>query len=925
MLSMRSISAACVLMAALAWPSLPPAQAADVTGTWKAEFDTQIGLQKYTYMLKQEGSAVTGTASSEVEGEKRQVELKEGKLDGDTITFVETFSFQDNEIRIEYKGTVSGDQIRFTRKVGEFATEDLVAQLLFKDKKDWPAMSTSEASLPATPVAPASAAALQKGDIKGILSAMTLDEKVRLVVGTGMDLVIPGQAPQTEVVERPVAGAAGNTAAIPRVGITSMVLADGPAGLRISPTRPNDAATYYCTAFPIETLLASTWDTDLVYKVGQAVGNEVLECGVDVLLAPALNLHRNPLCGRNFEYYSEDPLIAGKMTAAMVRGVQSQGVGTSIKHFAANNQETNRMSVDTIASERALRELYLEGFRIAVQEAQPWTVMSSYNKINGVYTSESLDLLTKVLREDWGFKGYVMSDWFGGSDPVAQMKAGNDLLTPGTPEQRDKILAAVRAGQLDEKVLDRNVERILAVMVQSPRYKGYKYSNKPDLKAHANLARQAAAEGMVLLKNSHQALPLTGRIKTVAAFGTGSYEIVTGGSGSGKVNEAYRVTLAEGLKDSDLSLNPSLGDLYTSYIKQVRDRQPRPKQGDLLAMMGGLPPVEEMNVDADLASRMAREADVALVTLARNSGEFTDRKAEAGDFSLTPQEASMLATVSKAFKAKAKKTVVILNVGGVVETASWRNLSDAILLAWQPGQETGHAIADVLRGKVNPSGRLATTFPMAYSDVPSAKTFPGIVLEDPAAKKDKPEPGSMAALMAKVPAEVVYTEDIYMGYRYYTTFKVPVAYEFGYGLSYTQFRFAKPAVSSKRFSDQVTVSVDVTNTGKVAGREVVQVYLTAPARKLAKPTEELVAFAKTRLLKPGESQKLTFDLKPDDLASFDEASSAWVAEAGAYKLKIGASSKDIRQTVSFDLAKDLVVRTVSKALVPQRTINPLHP
>ena len=802
--------------------------------------------------------------------------------------------------------------------------------------------------------------------VKQVIQAMTLEEKAILVTGTGMNLDLPdsvlatmaaafggpgapdgtggegesgdpgGENPfsafgksmgdsayqaMVAKISKYVPGAAGRTAEISRLGIPTMVLADGPAGLRISPIRKDTPGTFYCTAFPVGTLLASSWDTELIYKVGEAMGNEVLEYGAEVILGPGLNIHRNPLCGRNFEYFSEDPYVTGQIAAAMVNGIQSQGVGTSVKHFAANNQETNRTSVNTIVSERALREIYLEGFRIVITEAQPWTVMSSYNKINGTYTSESHDLLTKILRDDWGFKGYVMTDWMGGDDPVAQMKAGNDVLMPGQPDQSAEIIKAVQDGKLAEEVLDINVERILNILLQTPRFKGYIYSDKPDLASHAEVARKAGAAGMVLLKNKRDVLPLNNKIKTIAAFGNTSYEIITGGTGSGDVNEAYSISLVEGLKNAGYSINESMQNEYLKYMKEFRAKLP--PVNPLMRMFMGSEPVPEMEVKTATLRKLAAETDAAIITIGRNSGEGKDRKAIPGDFYLTNTEKSLIKSVTQEFTARGKKTIVILNVGGVVEVVSWRDVPDAILLAWQPGQETGNAIADVVSGKVNPSGKLATTFPVTYDDVPSAKDFPGIELPDPAAQAtpgDKPEP----SYMKKVPAEVTYEEDIYVGYRYYNTFNVPVAYEFGYGLSYTSFEYSRLKINSAEFNDQVTVSVTVSNSGKFAGREVVQIYLTAPDGKLEKPSEELVAFGKTVLLNPGESQSLNFIITANDLASFDETSSSWIAEAGTYEIKAGASCRDIRLKKTFELAKEVIVRKETKALVPEREINKLH-
>jgi beta-glucosidase len=781
-------------------------------------------------------------------------------------------------------------------------------------------MVLTGAALAADPPSAKSEPQLGKAPIKSVIAAMTLEEKAALVVGEGRRMPFPpptapgGGAPAAP--KPAVLGAAGTTHAIPRLGITPSVLADGPAGLRISPTRPNDTHTYYATAFPVGTLLASTWDPDLVTRVGKAMGNEVLEYGVDILLGPGMNTQRNPLCGRNFEYFSEDPLITGKTGAAIVRGIQSQGVGTSIKHFVANNAETARRVLDTNISERALREIYLEGFRIAVQEAQPWTVMSSYNLVNGTYTSESRDLLTAVLRGDWGFKGYVMTDWGGGKDPIAQVAAGNDLLMPGRQEQIDAIVKAVRDGRLDETLLDTNVARILEILVKSPRFKGYNYSNQPDLKAHAEVAREAAAAGMVLLKNAGETLPLSQKTKTVAAFGIASYEMVSGGTGSGDVNEAYTVSLAQGLENAGYTVNPDLKTLYTGYLALVRAGRPAPAHRWMHPAL-----IAEMDVTADLINSLANLSDVAVVTIRRVSGEGSDRTNTEGDFKLTAAEHSMIKQVSAAFQAKGKKAIVVLNIGAPIEVASWRDQPDAILLSWQGGQEAGNSIADILSGKVNPSGRLATTFVVNYEDVPSAKAFPGHEIAG-APEPERPADAPPWAHFPK-PSTVTYDDGIYVGYRYYDTFGVKTAYAFGYGLSYTTFEYSNLKLSSRKLGRTMTVAVDVKNTGSVPGKDVVQLYLTAPAQELDKPTKELKAFAKTGLLAPGASQTLSFVLEPRSLASFDPKLSAWVAEAGQYEVEIGASVEDIRQTASFTLDKDLVVKKVAHALVPRERIEEL--
>ncbi|HTD99896.1 MAG TPA: glycoside hydrolase family 3 C-terminal domain-containing protein [Mucilaginibacter sp.] len=762
-----------------------------------------------------------------------------------------------------------------------------------------------------------------KNSIKDVIKAMTLEEKAKLVVGMGFKM--PGMPPPSPKqmkdgvdiggfklppsdedaynIPEKVPGAAGRTHAIKRLGIPSITVADGPAGIRIDPFRGKDSSkSYYATAFPVGTLLASSWDPALVKKVGEAFGSEVHEYGADILLGPGVNIHRNPLGGRNFEYYSEDPLVTGRTAAAIINGIQSQGVGTSIKHFAANNQETNRNSVNTIVSQRAMREIYLKGFEIAIKTSSPWTVMSSYNKLNGTYTSERRDLITTILRDEWGYKGFVMTDWFGGKDAVAQMKAGNDLLMPGGPPQSQAIVDAVKKGTLSVKQLDINVARILNIITKSPEFKKYKFSSAPSLRKDAQVSRSAAAQGMVLLKNDDKALPL--KVKKVALFGNISYDLIAGGTGSGNVNKAYTISLIQGLNNGGYVVDANLKLAYETYITEAKAKQPKSRMSFFMLP----PPIPQMTVSPEVLTQEANDADVAIFTIGRNAGEGADRKQE-NDFYLSDAEKALIKNISDAFHAKGKKLVVVMNIGGVIETASWREAADGILLAWQPGLEAGNAITDVLSGKVNPSGKLATTFPISYNDEPSSKNFPGKDLPLPEGEKPGPMRGR--------PSEVTYEEGIYVGYRYYNTFDVKTAYDFGYGLSYTKFKYSDLKLSSKTFNGSITATVTITNTGDVAGREVVQIYVSAPQNNLPKPSEELKAFAKTKTLQPKESQTINLTLTAKDLASFDTARLSWVAEAGTYEVKAGASSTDIKKTKKFELAKTIVTEKVHDVLQPQ--------
>ena len=740
---------------------------------------------------------------------------------------------------------------------------------------------------------------------KELVSQMTLEEKVGMIVGDGRYLI---NSENEKIADVFIANRNAKMI-IPRLGIKTTALTDGPSGINKSPA-PEGAKEYtYTTAFPTSTCLAATWNTEMVENIGKAFGNELLEYDYDLVLMPALNLHRNPNCGRSFEYYSEDPLLSGKMASSIVNGIQSYGVGATLKHFLANNQESNRRKYNAVVSQRALREIYLRGFEIAVKESHPWAIMTAYNKLNGFYTPEIPDLLQDIVRDEWGFEGLYMTDFdmhYG--DAVAQVRAGVNMIMSGSEAELQQVTDALKERRLDESTLDKNLVYNMKLKLNSPGMKNYTPSMKPDLEAHAKIAREAVSEGIVLLKNDNNTLPIKKR-KTIAVFGKISYYSIAAGTGSGGIrSNKYEISVNEGLKAAGFKVLKEMEKNYTDFIEKTKRENlvppyfDNPKMRKDNGIKGNQAPPhfkkrlvafskEQAVPQADI-DRYESKSDVAVITLGRSGGE----NYENGYLPITEIETELVKNVCETFHAKGKKVIVVLNVGGVWETASWRDYPDAILLAWHPGQEGGYAVADIIKGTVNPSGKLPDSFPMKYADVPSSKTFPGIPANDP--------------------VNSFYEEGIYVGYRYYDSFDVPTAYEFGYGLSYTTFEYSDLKLSSNLFDKKMTVTVTVKNTGKVAGKEVVQLYLHSPKIQIDKPEKELKGFAKTTLLKPGESQTVSFELDERALASFWSGINAWVADKGDYEVRMGASSKDIRLKASFNLPEQIIVEKVHDVLYP---------
>ncbi|MBX3083297.1 MAG: glycoside hydrolase family 3 C-terminal domain-containing protein [Anaerolineae bacterium] len=656
---------------------------------------------------------------------------------------------------------------------------------------------------------------------------MTLEEKAALCTGAS----------------------AWSTTPIERLGVPELIVSDGPHGLRRVPNNHSMGETSLpSTAFPTASCLASTWDVDLIHKVGQAIGEEARALKVNVVLGPSNNMKRTPLCGRNFEYFSEDPFLSGQLATHYINGVQSQGVGTSLKHFAANNQEYQRFSISAAVDERTLHEIYLRAFEMAVKEAKPWTVMCAYNQLNGTFCSEHRWLLQDTLKDAWGFEGFVVSDWGAVHDRVASLKGALDLEMPGPRDRRvEAVIDAVQDGALDESILNESVRRILRIVFKAAETRG---GGTFDADQHHALARSVAADGMVLLKNNG-VLPLRD-VNHIAVIGRSAQAAHFQGGGSSHIN-------------------PTRIDIPFVELKKLAGNAE-------LTYCAGYPADAGFHQDLiDESVALAKTADVALLFIslpAYKESEGYDRP----DLDLTAQQVALI----KAVTAVQPKTVVVLNNGSAVTVSDWIDGTAAVLEAWMMGQAGGGALADVLFGKVNPSGKLSETFPISLSDTPAYLNFPG---------------GA---------GEVRYGEGLFIGYRYYDMKGVPVAFPFGYGGSYTTFAYSAPKLSatSIRDVDGVTVSVDVTNTGSVAGKEIVQVYVHDRKASLVRPVKELKGFAKVAL-QPGETKTVSIPLDFRAFAFYHTGYHQWITEDGEFDILVGASSADIRGTATLILRSTL--------------------
>ncbi len=648
-----------------------------------------------------------------------------------------------------------------------------------------------------------------------------------------------------------------HTKAMDRLGIPSVMLTDGPHGLRKQRESTDHLGLYNsvpATCFPTAAGMACSWDPHLLEEVGQALGRECLEEGVAVLLGPGANIKRSPLCGRNFEYFSEDPLLSGALAAGYIRGVQSQGVGTSLKHFAANNQEHRRMSVDAQVEERTLREIYLASFERPVKEAQPWTVMCAYNRVNGTYAGEHSYLLTDVLKHEWGHKGLVVSDWGAVNQRVDALKAGLELEMPGSGGINDaKIVAAVQNGSLDEEILDDAVERILEMIFRW--VDTQKQDARVDFEDHHRLARRAAGDSMVLLKNDDALLPLDPGCTVALVGGFAEHPRFQGG-GSSHVNPTKLETLRE---EMEAGAEHSACIQYCPGFSLQTDE------------------VDEQLIEDAVTT--ARRADAVVLCLGLPD-HFESEGFDRTHMRIPDNQLVLLDAVSKV----ADNVAVVLFGGSPVEMP-WHANVKAVLQAYLGGQAGGGAVADVLYGALNPSGRLAETFPVKLHDTPSFLDFPG--------EGDT----------------VRYREGVFVGYRYYDTKKLRPRFAFGHGLSYTRFRFNWMSLDKVEGSDQDTfaVRIAVENVGDRAGQEVVQLYVSDVESSVQRPKKELKAFEKVSL-EPGESKTVTLLLDRRAFAYYNTEIQDWHVETGKFLIMAGHASDNIVLTQSVDVHATQVLR-----------------
>lgn len=643
---------------------------------------------------------------------------------------------------------------------------------------------------------------------------------------------------------------------VERLGVPEIMVSDGPHGLRKQAEKseqPGIRGSVPAVCFPTAVTTASSWDQELIREMGEALGEECLKERVSVLLGPGVNIKRSPLCGRNFEYFSEDPYLAGKMGAAFVNGVQSKGIGTSLKHFAANNQEKRRMTVSAVADERTLREIYLAPFETVVKEAQPWTVMNAYNRLNGVYCAEHSWLLTDVLRGDWGYNGIVITDWGAENDRVEGLKAGQEVEMPSSGGINDKKIAdAVRNGTLDEKILDEHVDKILDIIFRAK--PALEKEHDYDANAHHELARKIAGQSMVLLKNDDNILPLKNNLN-VAVIGEMARAPRYQGAGSSQINPIKIDSAFDALIEAGVNV---------TYAPGYDKRLDLPSNGLI-----------------DEACRVAENADVAVLFIGLTES-YESEGYDRSHICLPESHGALVKAV-----AKVNPNIVVVLSGGSAVEMPWINDVKGVLNAFLGGEASGAAISDILTGKVNPSGKLSETYPLSLADTPCDKYFPG------------------------TPVTTEYRESIFVGYRYYDKAKKEVLFPFGFGLSYTEFKYSGLKLNKKKINDadELTVTFKVKNIGKIDGAEVAQIYVAPPESIIFKAKKELRAFKKV-FLKAGEEKTVTVTLGKRAFAYYNVNINDWHVESGKYEILVGASSRDIK------MKADVNVTSAVKAEVP---------